>query len=203
MDGADFLTWQLSFGSTSDLAADGNGDGQVTVADVTFWEARYGPVDPLPAAVGNFDGDADVDGADFLTWQQDFQSALDLAADANRDGLVDAADLAVWESEYSSVGTARGAISLTELDEGLMFAVGASVNPLSTSFSDDEHHASAVATVARDAGIFPHLRPGFDLAPAESFVRQPTAPQASSLADKLRRASPDDATALDLALAAW
>ena len=38
VDGNDFLIWQKSLGSTTDAAADGNGNGVVDGADRTIWE---------------------------------------------------------------------------------------------------------------------------------------------------------------------
>src|SRR5690606_6356553 len=40
-DGADFLKWQRSV-DTSDLAADGNGDGIVNAYDLEFWKNGFG-----------------------------------------------------------------------------------------------------------------------------------------------------------------
>jgi hypothetical protein len=64
-----------------------------------------------PAAGGgdkaDFDGDGDIDGADFLTWQRNL-GAIDTATlatgDANGDMDVTAADLAVWRMQFGPVG---------------------------------------------------------------------------------------------------
>jgi hypothetical protein len=52
----------------------------------------------------NFDGDDDVDGRDFLTWQRGFGindgTALLSDGDANGDGNVDGDDLIVWQAQY-------------------------------------------------------------------------------------------------------
>ena len=42
VDGADFLTWQKSYGSTNDLAADGDRDGAIDNDDLAVWHATYG-----------------------------------------------------------------------------------------------------------------------------------------------------------------
>ncbi|NOY40478.1 MAG: PEP-CTERM sorting domain-containing protein [Planctomycetes bacterium] len=42
VDGNDFLIWQRSLGSTTDVAADGNGNGIVDAADLAIWEAGVG-----------------------------------------------------------------------------------------------------------------------------------------------------------------
>lgn len=54
---------------------------------------------------GDFDGDGDVDGADFVAWQTNFptQSGASRAdGDANGDDKVDGADFAVWQDSFSS-----------------------------------------------------------------------------------------------------
>ena len=62
---------------------------------------------------GDFDGDGDSDGFDFLVWQQQAGSVgyyplNTLAADGIADGIVDGKDLAAWEFHYGS-GTALSA----------------------------------------------------------------------------------------------
>lgn len=54
----------------------------------------------------DFDGDDDVDGIDFLTWQQQFGPGVGAPyrpGDANGDGLVNSADLVIWETQYGPV----------------------------------------------------------------------------------------------------
>lgn len=60
---------------------------------------------PASAISADFDSDGDVDGRDFLIWQQGsgMNGQLDNSnGDANRDGLVNAADLAIWQQQYSA-----------------------------------------------------------------------------------------------------
>jgi hypothetical protein len=54
-----------------------------------------------PSFSADFDGDLDVDGADFLVWQRNLgaTNALQINGDANRDRAIDGADLAVWRDE--------------------------------------------------------------------------------------------------------
>jgi hypothetical protein len=54
---------------------------------------------------GNFDGDDDVDGNDFLVWQRGLGTttgATQATGDSNGDGDVDAGDLAVWTAHFGS-----------------------------------------------------------------------------------------------------
>jgi hypothetical protein len=52
---------------------------------------------------GDFDGDGDVDGADFVAWQTNFpksSGALPSEGDADGDGDVDGADFVVWQTNF-------------------------------------------------------------------------------------------------------
>lgn len=76
---------------------------------------------------GDFDGDDDVDGADFLAWQAGFginEGATLSQGDANGDGAVNAADLAIWESQYGT-SSGLGALSMAPqvLPEPASFAL--------------------------------------------------------------------------------
>ncbi|MEO1497036.1 MAG: spherulation-specific family 4 protein [Planctomycetota bacterium] len=51
--------------------------------------------------VGDFDGDGDVDSADYDTWVTDFGSTTVLRSDANEDGLVNAADYTIWRDAFA------------------------------------------------------------------------------------------------------
>jgi hypothetical protein len=72
----------------------------------------YTPVTPT----ADFDGDGDVDGADFLVWQRGVGRTIDAAhgeGDADHDGDVDAADLAVWRTAFGA-GAAASAAAVPE-----------------------------------------------------------------------------------------
>jgi hypothetical protein len=54
---------------------------------------------------GDFDGDGDVDGADFISWQTNYPTnsgATAAMGDANNDGDVDGADFAAWQTGFTS-----------------------------------------------------------------------------------------------------
>jgi hypothetical protein len=53
-------------------AADFNRDGFVDGDDLTVWRSNFGVVGTATTQTGDADGDLDVDGADYLMWQQQF-----------------------------------------------------------------------------------------------------------------------------------
>jgi hypothetical protein len=68
---------------------------------------------------GDYEGDSNVDGHDFLVWQQTVGSTIDLRADGNVDGVVDGADLSLWQERYGltfsgPVGAVRGTMAAAE-----------------------------------------------------------------------------------------
>lgn len=74
----------------------GSSTGAMAYKSLTF---EVGPIEELPA---DADGDNDVDGFDFLTWQRTVGSQTQLAADSNRDGVVNGTDLSLWQQEFGS-----------------------------------------------------------------------------------------------------
>lgn len=89
----------IQFGNSNQALA---ARGTMAFHEVTF---EVGPIVDLPA---DADGDADVDGADFLAWQRTLSSRTQLAADANGDGMVNGADLPAWRQQFGSHSTAIG-----------------------------------------------------------------------------------------------
>ncbi len=70
-----------------------------------------------PVLKGDFDGDADVDGADFLTWQRTLGSAAvppGMGADGNVNGVVDGLDLLVWREGFGAPPMAPALASVPE-----------------------------------------------------------------------------------------
>ncbi|MEM8495978.1 MAG: SGNH/GDSL hydrolase family protein [Planctomycetota bacterium] len=52
--------------------------------------------------VGDYNGNGEVDAADYTIWADSFGSTLDLAADGNGDGVVDAADYTIWADNFGN-----------------------------------------------------------------------------------------------------
>ncbi len=54
----------------------------------------------------DFDGDSDVDGTDFLTWQRNYESGTSPSqGDADFDADVDGDDLSVWEAQFGGASS--------------------------------------------------------------------------------------------------
>lgn len=74
--------------------------------DAAFAWVQANEADLAPDFSADFDGDLDVDGSDFLTWQRGAglsgSAALQIAGDANFDMDIDNVDLGVWQTEYGS-----------------------------------------------------------------------------------------------------
>jgi hypothetical protein len=70
----------------------------------------------VPTEDADFDNDNDVDGADFITWQQGLGGAgsSNMTGDANGSGAVDAADLGIWKTEFATPQSVGAAASVPE-----------------------------------------------------------------------------------------
>jgi hypothetical protein len=68
-----------------------------------------------PANDADFNGDGDVDGADFLTWQRNVgRAGTATNGDANGDGDVDGQDLEEWEDHFGLPPTSAAAGAVPE-----------------------------------------------------------------------------------------
>ena len=66
---------------------------------------NFGEPFAIESEPGDFDGDGDVDGVDFLSWQTGFgiTSGAEVSdGDANGDGKVDNLDLQLWQANYGN-----------------------------------------------------------------------------------------------------
>jgi autotransporter-associated beta strand protein len=74
----------------------------------------------------DFDGDGDVDGADFLTWQQNLGGTGGLAqGDANNDSAINGDDLAIWKNQFGPGGASVGAVAAVPEPAALMVLASA------------------------------------------------------------------------------
>lgn len=81
---------------------------------------------------GDFDGDGDVDGADFVSWQTNFPKASGATrdqGDADGDGDVDGADFVVWQTNFP-FSPGPGATPVPESGSLLIAALGVTCGTL-------------------------------------------------------------------------
>lgn len=72
---------------------------QLTTWEVMLADTRSGVIASTP---GDFDGDGEIDLADYELFTADYGSTERLLADGNGDGVVNAADYTVWRDAYSA-----------------------------------------------------------------------------------------------------
>ena len=82
-----------------------------------------------PELPGDYDLDGDVDGRDFLAWQQQIHTTVPVysGADGSGDGYVDADDLAVWRTNFGASALASPASAATAEPTVVFAAVEAPV----------------------------------------------------------------------------
>jgi hypothetical protein len=107
VDQLDYDAWKATFGSISNLAADGSGNGVVDAGDYVLWRNNLG-AGSVVTAPGDYDRSGAVDQLDYDFWKANFGSTTNLAADGNHNGVVDAGDYTIWRDNLGT-GAAGGA----------------------------------------------------------------------------------------------
>jgi len=67
---------QILLSARAVYEADFNENGQVGAQDLSRWQDNFGTLTGTTHSQGDADGDADIDGADFLTWQRQLGSSI-------------------------------------------------------------------------------------------------------------------------------
>jgi hypothetical protein len=97
-----------------------NSFGQLTLKDkaaVPIASTTYGTT----PSEGDYDGDGDVDGRDFLVWQRTFGSTATPAgsgADGDTSGTIDSGDLNIWQTNYGTTELVAAQTTFDTVDEG-------------------------------------------------------------------------------------
>lgn len=73
---------------------------------------------------GDYDGDSDVDGADFLVWQRAYGAVGSNPADGNNDNVVNGDDLTVWKNNFGASGAVGAAAAVPEPATAALLAGG-------------------------------------------------------------------------------
>lgn len=72
---------------------------------------------------GDYDFDSDVDGTDFLLWQQQLGSMTERFADGSGNGTVDAADLMLWQDAFGRTVLTGASIAVPEPPSTVMLVM--------------------------------------------------------------------------------
>ena len=104
---------------TGDVATSGPFNSNLSIHQFTF---------VAQPSAADFDGDGDVDGDDFLTWQASF--GVDDGGDTDDDGDTDGDDFLIWQSEFGS-GSGLGSTAAPEPTSIVLLFVLAVVGMLS------------------------------------------------------------------------
>ena len=118
----------LSLALVREQRFEGDADPSLSYVELFTKEGGVAPRLTLslkPAPTGDFDGDGDTDGADFLRWQQDAGSiGVTEPADGNLDGVVDEEDLQIWKNNFGQPAAAVALASIPEPTAWFLAAAG-------------------------------------------------------------------------------
>ena len=125
------------------LLIQGNYDGQLSdvfgqidlknKSNTTIASTSYG----TQPSEGDYDGDGDVDGRDFLVWQRTFGSTATPAgsgADGDGSGTVDAGDLETWQTNYGTTELVAAQTAFETFEKGAVLQSVTGQSPTSAAW---------------------------------------------------------------------
>jgi subtilisin family serine protease len=194
VDGNDFLAWQRNLGKTSGATqaqGDSTGDGKVDAADLAMWKGEHGSSTGAVVIpdTGDFDGDGDVDGNDFLQLQRGLGLGHPSvgAGDGNRDGSVNGVDLAIWGQQYGTQSAAASAsLDVSAAASTVVSSSARSAWPTTTASVGVTGDVDASSTVAGELRIREAFsgRPFVDVAGRVDALRDLIASLAGDVRDR-------------------
>ena len=99
------------------------GDSSSTTLPLTMEYTLHGVI--VGRIPGDYNGDANVDGHDFLEWQVNLGSTENLSADGDLDGVVGASDLTIWRERFGLLlGGPAAAGSIASVEQPTTAASG-------------------------------------------------------------------------------
>lgn len=106
----DVNAYQTQFSIDALVTADVNRDWEFNTGDIAPFLALFD--DPTDAnqifldagltVLGDYNGDGEVNAADYTVWADNFGSMIDLDADGNGNGVIDAADYTIWADNFGT-----------------------------------------------------------------------------------------------------
>jgi hypothetical protein len=107
-----------------------NGDGLVGQGDFDILYANWSEGTVPTSVGGDYNGNGNIDDADYLVWKEQFGSSDELRADGNRNGIVDLADYTTWRD---NLGRTVPLIPASDPDPGPLTTIHISVGESATS----------------------------------------------------------------------
>jgi hypothetical protein len=96
------------------MSGNGSGNGLTGASAIASGRREFffnNPSIQSPGLSGDYDGDGNVGGGDFLLWQRTLGSTTNLAADGSGNNVIDGPDLAVWRSAFGAAEAAAASRS--------------------------------------------------------------------------------------------
>ncbi len=139
VNGNDRAVWAGTFGSRTELMADGNGNGEVDAGDYSIWADNRAPKPAMTAALssrtvqaGDYNADGRVGTEDVVLWRSAF-GTTSRTADGNGDGVVDAADYSIARDKFGSTNAIASPAPMSPPAASVAVASAATSAPATTA----------------------------------------------------------------------